>query len=562
MVLDTIPTNVNNNATEGQDHTNNIEQVLVNNPVAGNFTITVNGNAIPSGPQPFYITYTFLPQSVTMEYPFGTESLIPAQNETIRWSAYGGDPNTFTLDYSTDGGSSWNLIDNAIPSTARSYPWIVPSVVTNNALMRITRNSLGFTDQSDYPFTILGQPDLTGVNTCSGYVQLNWNSIAGAGSYDIMKLSGDTMQLISNTTDTSFLVTPLNKDSSYWFAVRAVNGGYAGRRSLAVNMIPNSGPCTTSGLDNDLIIDSLSVPSTGRQFTSTQPGIQRITLAVRNPGNIPTTGPVSFNYSVNGGPAVNEIFPGVIAAHGNLQYTFLPANSYDFSAAGLYQIKTWIHYASDTIPENDTLVTFVKNLRNDPLILNPSFTESFESATDQSYTIPQTGLDSLDRADFSNSNAYGRLNSFFNSGFARTGNRSILLDVSNQGNFAADSLTTTFNLSNYTSSDQIWLNLYFKKQSTITALPGNQIWIRGNDQSAWIPVKKLNDPLDPPGTYIKLSLDLTGILASAIPAQTISSSFQVRCGAEGNTPATSSNPLALQGGGISFDDFIFTNAKD
>ncbi len=75
----------------------------------------------------------------------------------------------------------------------------------------------------------------------------------------------------------------------------------------------------------------------------------------------------------------------------------------------------------------------------------------------------------------------------------------MLLDVNEQGTAAADSLTNTFNLSNYTATDQIWLDLYFKKQSVVPGLPGNQVWIRGNDQAAWIPVKNLSDPMDPPG---------------------------------------------------------------
>jgi Subtilase family/Secretion system C-terminal sorting domain len=560
MILDPSAGNVTNNAVEGQDHKNNIEQVLINNPGAGNYIINVNGSTVPEGPQSFYVAYEIIQPSVTVEYPFGTETWVPGQTENIRWSAYGGEPNTFTLDFSSDGGVSWNTINNTIPATSRSYSWTVPALATNKALIRITRNVAGYADSSDYPFTIIDQPVLTVTNTCPGYAQLNWNAVSAADSYDIMKLSGDTMQVIGNTIDTSFLVTPLNKDSSYWLAVRAVHGGIGGRRSLGQNIIPNSGSCAAIVLNNDLVMDSLISPATGRQFTSSQPGIQRISVLVRNPGSVATSSPVSFSYQVNGGSIVTEISVLPLAAGSNTIYTFSSANSFDFSSAGIYSIKTWIQYASDSIPQNDTLVTIIKNLRNDPLILSPSFTESFESAVNKTYNSPQTGLDSLDRTDFTNSASNGRLNSFFNSGFARTGVRSMLLDVTEQGTNAADSLTNTFNLSNYSASDQIWLDLYFKKQSPVPALPGNNIWIRGNDQAFWIPVKSLSDPTDPSGIYIKLNLDLTGILASAVPTQTISSSFQIKCGSEGKTPAASSNPQALPGGGISFDDFILTNA--
>jgi Subtilase family/Secretion system C-terminal sorting domain len=562
LILDPSPAGINNNAVEGVDHSNNVEQVVVNNPPAGNYTVSVNGSSVPSGTQTFYLVYEIIQPSVTVEYPFGGETWLPNKTEDIRWSAYGGDPNGFTLEYSLDGGTSWNLISNTIPSSSRSYSWLTPNVVSSKALMRVTRNTTGYSDISDFPFIILDQPLLTVTNTCQGYARLNWNGISGAESYDIMQFSGDTMRVIGSTTDTSFLATPLNQNSSYWFSVRAVHGGIPGRRAVAKNIIPNSGACVDAVLNNDLLMEPVVAPVTGRHFTSSQPGNQQITVSVRNPGALATASPVSFSFQVNGGTPVTEISATPIPANSTTNYTFSVANSYDFSAAGPYDIKAWIHYAADTIPGNDTVLTRIRNLRNDPVVLAPSFTESFETALDKSYAQTTMGLDSLDRTDFSNSVPNGRLNTFFNSGFARTANRSILLDVTEQGTNAADSMTNTFNLSGYSALDQIWLDLYYKKQSVVPGLPGNQIWIRGNDQAAWIPVKSLADPLDLPGEYIKLNLDLTGILASAFPVQTISSSFQVRCGAEGKTPATSANPLALPGGGISFDDFIITRSQN
>jgi hypothetical protein len=560
LILDTSAGGTNNIAVEGADHINNIEQVVINNPTAANYNISINGSSVPSGNQAFYLVYQIIQPSVTVEYPFGGETWVPGQSEIIRWSAFGGDPNAFTLEYSVDAGASWALISNSIPTASRTFSWVVPAIASTGALIRVTRNSTGYSDTSDYPFTILDQPILTVTNNCPGYAQLNWNTITGADSYDVLKFSGDTMQVIGNTTDTSYLASALNQHTGYWFSVRAVRAGFAGRRSIARNIIPNSGPCVTTGVDNDLSLDSLLAPLSGRQFTSSQPGVERISIHVRNPGNLATSVPLSFSYQVNGGPTVTESSASGMPANSAMVFTFSSANSYDFSPPSNYHIKTWVHYPADTIPGNDTLDVLVRNLRNDPLILNSSYTEGFESAENKSYAIPTMGLDSLDRTDFSNSSVNGRLNTFFNTGFARTGNRSIMLDVTESGTYAADTMTNTFNLSNYSASDQIWLDLYFRKQSAVPARPGNNIWVRGNDQAAWIPVKNLADPQDLPGVYLKLNLDLKGILAGASPAQAISSSFQVRCGAEGKTPAASSNPQAVQGGGISFDDFILTDA--
>ena len=75
MILDPSPSNVNNNAVEGADHRNNIEQVVINNPPAGSFTVSVKGTAVAQDAQPFYIAYEIIRPSVTVEYPFGTETL-------------------------------------------------------------------------------------------------------------------------------------------------------------------------------------------------------------------------------------------------------------------------------------------------------------------------------------------------------------------------------------------------------------------------------------------------------------------------------------------------------
>ena len=46
QLLDSFPANVDNAATTGADHTNNIEQVVINNPVAGNYTFTEKGTQL------------------------------------------------------------------------------------------------------------------------------------------------------------------------------------------------------------------------------------------------------------------------------------------------------------------------------------------------------------------------------------------------------------------------------------------------------------------------------------------------------------------------------------
>ncbi|HLX90624.1 MAG TPA: T9SS type A sorting domain-containing protein, partial [Puia sp.] len=379
--------------------------------------------------------------------------------------------------------------------------------------------------------------------------------------YEIMQLVGDSMVTIGTTiADTNYLVQGLNRDSSYWFSVRADFGASAGRRAVAVNITPTGG--STCALSNDLTIDSLIAPITGRMYTSTRlSNATTLGIELKNLGGISTSGTFPVSYQINGGTVVTETISSSLSPHSAFNYTF--GTPFDFSAPGSYTIKAWVTYPSDTLHANDTLVTVIKNLQNDPLTLNPSFTEGFESATAASYLSPTRGFTGLDRCDFFASSLNGRARTFVDNGFARTGSRSAILDVMTLNSLTSDSLVTTFNLSNYTSSDQIWLNFYVRNQGIEASLPGNQVWIRGNDQAAWVPVYTL--PIDPAtiGLYTgSPNIDITGTLAKATPSQTISSSFQILFGEEGYTSANSVIPDGNLDNGYSFDDITITRASN
>ncbi|PWT77870.1 MAG: peptidase S8 [Bacteroidetes bacterium] len=564
LILDSSPTSINNIAVEGVDSINNIEQVVINNPPPGNFTIQVKGTNIPSGPQNYVVAYQIINPSVTVEYPFGNETWVPGENETIRWSAYGGGNNNFTIEYSIDGGATWNTINNNVPFSNRSYSWTVPATATNAALIRVTRNGTAYADASDYPFTILGQPTLSAWRVCRGYTQLIWNTIPSATQYEIMMLKSDSMQTFATTTDTSYLVAGLNPDTTYYFSVRAVNNGNPGRRALASTVQPSLGPCSLPAFNYDFTIDGLNSPQTGRLNTSTQLGVASPNVRIRNLGTLRSVSPYNVSYQVNNGPVITETSNTPIGLGSVSNFSFSNAGSFDFSAAGSYSIKVWVDYPGDPQLLNDTFQTTIKQLGNNPIVLNPTFLEGFESAAAASYTTPTFGLDSLDRFDFSSSSTNGRARTFVNTGFARSGNRCGILDqIQNTGTMSADSLVGTFNLSGYGSADQVWLDFYYRNQGIDFSAPGNRIWIRGNDQAAWILADTLSINPDDFGLYKPFkSIDVTGILSNASPAQVVSSSFQVKFGEQGFTSVTSVIPDGDLDDGYCFDDITLTKSSN
>ncbi len=379
-----------------------------------------------------------------------------------------------------------------------------------------------------------------------------------------MELVGDTMVKVANTAATSYLLGNLNRDSSYWLGVRAVNGTTTGRRSVSVQVFPVGGACTLSALDNDYTIDSVIGLGSGRLYTSTQLGSSTpIQVEVRNLGTVPSASPFNLSYRINGGTPVTETSNALVAANsGTFNYTFTtPA---DFSAQGTYTVQIWVTYPGDPNLNNDTLTTVIRQLSNTAIDLSSPYTEGLESAASATYYSRSMGFAGLDRCDFYANSADGRARTFVNTGMCRTGNRCAILDQYPYATTAAaDSLIMTFNLSSYTATDQIWLDFYYRNQGNDSVQQANKVWIRGNDQAAWVPVYVLDTNQANIGIYQPSAhIDVTGSLANASPAQTIGSSFQIKFGEQGYTSANDVVPDPTVDDGYVFDDITLSRSMN
>ena len=549
LILNPLPANVNDTAVEGVDRINNIEQVVINNPVAGNYNINVSAFALPYGPQEYVITYQIDTLGVTVEYPFGEEKMVPGQSETIRWNAYGDTANTFTIEYFD--GTAWNLINNNVAANLQYYNWVVPATVSNNYKVRVSRNGSPYSDESNFNFTVIGQPVVTATIPCDGFAQVDWAAIPGATSYDIWQLKADTMAIIGNTTTLSYLISGLNSATNYWFGVSAKNGTVNGRRSVSRSVIPATGVCTLSIFDNNLKAVSVDAPVTGRQFTSAAlTASEQIRFTIKNLDNAVTSGSYDLYYQVNGGAVIMESSAVAMAALATRQYTFTtPAN---FSASGMYTIKAWVKRTGDTQVVDDTTTVTIKHLPN-ALITLPVL-DGFENALVKDYLLNTTGLDSIDRVDFKANTIRGRARTFVNTGFALNGNRAITLDqFPYNATQTTDSLLMTYNLGNYISGQQLRLDFYYKNHGNENN-PNNKVWIRGNDTRAWVLAYDLVANQAALGQYKHAVININDVLDTVLPAQPISSSFQIKFSQQGNTSANVPYPIIDQDDGYTFDD--------
>lgn len=232
---------LSSNATYGNDHINNMEQITIDNPATGNYTLSVDGFAIPFGPQEYWVTYQYITDDVKLTYPIGGESLVPGEAELIRWDASEGNT-PFALEYTTDG-NTWNVISTSISVNSSYFYWVVPNTITNQAKVRVSRN--GYTDESDADFTIINVPQNVSVNwICPDSIYVSWNAVNGATDYDVSMLGNIYMDSMTTTTATSALIlnpNPTITDS--WFSVCSKLNGNKGRRAVAINAQPINNGC-------------------------------------------------------------------------------------------------------------------------------------------------------------------------------------------------------------------------------------------------------------------------------------------------------------------------------
>jgi hypothetical protein len=121
-------------------------------------------NITDTSDQPFYIYHYF-----TILHPNGDERLLGGSTYTIRWkdSRSEGCGISYLLDYSIDNGNNWIPIEPNPISNTCSYDWLVPSISSNQCLVRITDAGYPYiSDISDDSFCIL---------PCQGSVLGDWN---------------------------------------------------------------------------------------------------------------------------------------------------------------------------------------------------------------------------------------------------------------------------------------------------------------------------------------------------------------------------------------------------
>ena len=552
--LDTAKASVASTAIRAIDRLNNHEQVTIASPSAGTYTIKVYGYDLPTGSQEFFIVYETTPQEIVLTYPIGGEKIIPGSSERVRWDATGFTSGTWSLEYSTNGGSSWTGITTGISIATRQFSWTVPTEISNQMRVRIMHSSSGG-DTSGNVFTLFKSPTGVASAVCDRSVKLTWAQVTGANFYEVIMIDSlGEWDTIGKTSNTFFWVPFLKNSTQYFFAVQSGNNsGVTSDHSNAISATPTSSGCS---IGNDAGVIDIIRPHFGRKNTSkTFTGSDTVEVIIKNFGNTDISN-FSINYSINAGTAVSETFTGSISANNIASYKF--AAKANLVNSGVYNFKLWTGLTNDSNTNNDSLIFRVKHLDN--AALNLPYDQTFTNVTftpSPLYTSATSGLEECGEWDYGQSASGGRCRINMPAGFSVDGKAVTLDKSSNGGGTVKNTLTATLNLSNYNSSPPpIKLQFDYTNHGDENH-GGDSLWVRGSDTSLWIKVMSLGTGLPPIGTVRRVrNLRLDSILAAN--NQNFSSSFQMKYGQEDDSSAR----YFKASDGFTFDNFLINGAAN
>jgi hypothetical protein len=193
-VLDPTPGRQYDLPVRKTDNLNNVEQVTIDDPQAGVYTITVSGSYVPFGPQPFVLTYDLLPYHIEITSPAAGFRTARGKQILFTWNAAlatGNPANQIELILQKQTGQS--AVIATLPDTQIYYRYTIPADFPNSATARliVRQKNTPYADTSDY-FHVMESPSgLSFRSICTERIRLQWDAVNVPGTEYILYRLGE-----------------------------------------------------------------------------------------------------------------------------------------------------------------------------------------------------------------------------------------------------------------------------------------------------------------------------------------------------------------------------------
>jgi hypothetical protein len=208
------------------DTLNNVEQITVDNPTAGVYTIKVNGSHLQSS-QAFALAYQIdTANTFYWTYPTATDPLIAGRVHSLRWHTNLSGPGK--VEYATNG-NNWRTAGDVSDLSRNYLKWSVPDTVTTAQLRLVTTHASFASDT----FTISPQQAVQTGFICADSFLLYWNALP-VQQYRLYQLGEKYLEPVTTLTDTVVIFSKTQHPSGFYSIAPLINGR-EGIRSNAAN---------------------------------------------------------------------------------------------------------------------------------------------------------------------------------------------------------------------------------------------------------------------------------------------------------------------------------------
>ncbi|ULQ57644.1 S8 family serine peptidase [Flavihumibacter rivuli] len=508
QVLDTSAAGVSLPAMEGEDHINNIEQVVLDIAMPGRYQVRVKGYQLPFGNQRYHVVHNWDELGLRLRQPAGGESWKPGERRLVAWEDFGRNGDNYELAFSPDNGATWVNVP-LLTATNNRIEWLVPNQLVTEGRLRI--RNLGSGQESISPsFSILPEISFTLSSSCEEAVQVRWKKVAGMDSAAVLVFDGREYREMAAGADTIVNLSGLNPRITQWITVQPILKGVYGERSIAKSIKTLNKPCTDSTLNGDIGLVGLDSVAHGRDLTSSSPNRTRLlALQIRNYGSLASNDSVIVTAWLDGNLVGRDsLLPSIDAGKIVQVKTRIPLA---LSAFGKHLLVVEIAKKNDPRTANNRLERNWNYYPNDPITL--PFTERFNQLKDTSWSIPGfVGLDGAAAWDYVSGTTAVSLRTSPSDDWRG-------LRFLGKTQWSGQQLIATYNLSAYQVSDNIRLSLGSPDFGNYSL----NLWVRGSDTSKWV-FLPLTDSLL--GYAVSEYINISKPLQAA--GQSFSSSFQLR----------------------------------
>ncbi|SFW14298.1 S8 family peptidase [Chitinophaga sancti] len=214
-----------------RDSLNNVEQITIDNPLAGEVQIIVAAHHLKVPNQAFYLAYGYeFKNSFEWQNP-GSEEVMVAGNPVpvpLRWTSNVTAKGDLFCSY--DKGTSWQRIATQLNTATGLFYWSIPDTFCA-ALLKYTTADTSFISDTFY---LSPRPSLQIGYNCRDSAMIFWNSLSQAGAYELYHMGNTYLLPYTQTADT-FLTISSATNSAYYAVSPLHTDGWTGLKSYATN---------------------------------------------------------------------------------------------------------------------------------------------------------------------------------------------------------------------------------------------------------------------------------------------------------------------------------------